>query len=120
MSDAEERPRSAGIPIWRKTAGAAVLAILVWMGIVLAPVYWHNFQLEKMLSEVTLLSEADVRQTVLQRGRALGLDISPNQLQVQRQPGSGRFAVRYAVRVSLVPYTVELHFSSTIRGSNGP
>jgi hypothetical protein len=41
-------------------------------------------------------------------------------LQVRRLPGTSRFAVRYAVRVSLPVYTVELHFSSTIRESNGP
>ena len=120
MSDAAERPGPTRLPIWRIAAGVAVLAVLVWIGIVLIPVYLRDLQLEKQLSEAPLRSEDETRQMILGRGRSLGLDISPNQLQVRRLPGTSRFAVRYAVRVSLPVYTVELHFSSTIRESNGP
>ena len=120
MSDAAERPGSSRLPSWRIAAGLVVLGVLVAIGGVLAPVYLHNFQLEKLLREAALHSEDETRQMILDRGRSLGLDISPNQLQIRRLPGTGRFAVRYAVRVNLSVYTVELHFSSTIRESNGP
>ena len=120
MSDAAGRPGSTRPPIWRIAAGGAVLGVLIWIGIVLIPVYLRNFQLEKLLGETPLYSEEQTRQMILDRGRALNLDISPNQLQIRRLPGTGHFAVRYAIRVSLLLYPVELHFSSTIRESNGP
>jgi hypothetical protein len=120
VSDAAERPGSTRPPVWRIAAGAAVLGVLVWIGVVLVPVYLRNFQLEKLLGETPLHSEDQTRQMVLDRSRSLGLDISPNQLQIRLLPGTGRLAVRYAIRVSFPVYTVELHFSSTIKESNGP
>lgn len=120
MSDAAERPESTNPPIWRIAAGAAVLVVLVCVGLTLAPVYLHNFQLEKAVSQAHLRSEDQTRQMILDQGRSLGLDIPPNQLQVRRLPGTDLFAVHYAVRASLLLYTVELHFSSTIKESNGP
>jgi hypothetical protein len=120
VSDAPERPGPTYPPIWRIAAGVAVLGALVWIGFVLIPVYLRNFQLEKLIGEAPVHSEDQTRQMILERARSLGLDISPNQLQIRRLPGTGRFAVRYAVRASLFLYTVDLHFSSTIRESHGP
>jgi hypothetical protein len=120
VNDASGRSGSTRPPIWRIAAGAAVLGVLIWTGVALIPVYLRNFQLEKLLGKTPLHSEEQTRQMILDRGRALNLDISPNQLQIRRLPGTGQFAVHYAVRVSLLLYPVELHFSSTIRESNGP
>jgi hypothetical protein len=120
VSDAVERPGANRPPIWRIAAGAVVLGILVWIAVVLVPVYLRNFQLGKLLRGAHLHSEEQTRQLILNQGRSLGLDISPNQLEIRRLPGTGHFAVRYAVRVGLLLYTVDLHFSSTIRESNGP
>lgn len=120
MSDAAERPDSIQPPIWRIAAGFAVLGILVWIAVAFAPVYIHNLRLNKAIGQAHLRSEDQTRQMILDLGRSLGLDILPNQLQVRRLPGTALFRVHYAVRVSLLLYTVELHFSSTIRETNGP
>ena len=105
---------SSRTPVWRLAAGAAVLGVLAWIGILLIPVYLHNFTLDRVLRTSSISSENAARQFVLDRGRSLGLDISPNQLQIRRLPGTAAVEVRYAVRVSLPLYTVDLHFASSI------
>lgn len=102
------------VPAWRIVAGAAVLAVLAWIGILLIPVYLHNFELDRILRTSRISSETAARQFVLDRGRSLGLDIAPNQLQLRRLPGTTAMQVRYTVRVSLPVYTVDLHFASSI------
>lgn len=101
-------------PVWRVAAGCAVLAILVWIGVLLIPVYLHNLALDRLLRSSSLASEDAAKQLILERGRSLGLDISPNQLEIRRLPGTAAVEVRYVVRASLPLYTVDLHFSSTI------
>jgi hypothetical protein len=112
--DAEDRPSGSRTPVWRLIAGWAVLAALASIGILLVPVYLHNFQLSKLLRTSHISSENAARQFVLDRGRSLGLDISPNQLDIRRLPGTTAIDVHYVVRVSFPLYTVDLHFSSTI------
>jgi len=95
-------------------AGSVVLAALAAVGILLVPVYLHNFQLSRELRAAHISSENAAREFVLDRGRSLGLDIAPNQLQIRRLPGTAAVEVRYMVRVSFPLYTVNLHFSSSI------
>jgi hypothetical protein len=107
------------IPAWRIAAGAAVLAGFVLVGALLVPVYLHNLALEKFLRETKPAPEQVLRQEILDKGRSLGLDIVPENLRIRRSPMSGaraRFDVRYAVRVTLPLYTVDLHFASNIAG----
>jgi len=94
--------------------GAAVLTVLAWIGVLLVPVYLHGFQLARLLRTTHIASEDAARQFVLDRGRSLGLRISPNQLQLRRVPGSAAVEVRYVVLASIPLYTINLHFSSTI------
>ena len=101
-------------PLWRIIAGSAVLAALACVGILLIPVYFHNFELSRMLRSAHISSENAARQFVLDRGRSLGLDITPNHLEIRRLPGSAKVEVRYMVQVSFPLYTVDLHFSSSI------
>ncbi len=110
----DDRAADSRIPVWRVLAGAAVLAALVYVGILLIPVYLHNLEFSRQLHASKISSETAARQFVLERGRALGLDISPNQLQLNRLPGTAAVEVRYVVLVSFPLYTVDLHFSSNI------
>ena len=112
--DADDGASGARTPVWRLVAGWGVLAALVWIGILLIPVYLHNFELSKLLRSSHIISENGARQLVLDRGHSLGLDISPNQLDIRRLPGSTAVDVHYVVRVNFPLYTVDLHFSSTI------
>jgi hypothetical protein len=111
---------SPRIPAWRIGAGVAVLAGIALIGALLVPVYLHNLALEKFLRETQPAPEEVLRQEILDKGRSLGLDIVPENLRIRRSPGNGRarvhFDVRYAVRVALPLYTVDLHFASNIEG----
>lgn len=112
MSGAEPGAPSPQVPAWRIAAAGVVLAALGLMGGVLVPVYLRNFELEKFLRQTQPSSDEALRQTLLDKGLSLGLDIVPDHLQIRRSPGSGRTDVHYVVRVSLPLYTVDLHFSS--------
>lgn len=115
MSDEEDGSPLHRVSIWRIGAGAAVLAGLLLMGIVLAPAYFRNLELEKFLREVPPASDEMLRQVILDKGHSLGLEIAPDHLEIRRSPSGGPTGVRYVVRVSFPLYTVDLHFSSNIR-----
>jgi len=95
-----------------------VLAALGLMGAILAPVYLHNFELERLLRQIPPSSDGALRQAIIDKGHSLHLDIVPDHVRVWRPPGASRTDVHYVVRVSLWLYTVDLHFSSNI-GSDG-
>ncbi len=116
MNDPEDRSPSNPVPAWRIAAAVIVLTALGLMGAVLAPVYWHNLELEKFLHQVQPASDEVLRQTIIDKGRSLGLDIVPDNLQIRRSPGASRPDVHYVVRVNLPLYTVDLHFSTTMSG----
>ena len=112
--EADDGASGARPPVWRLVVGWGVLAALAYIGILLIPVYLHHFELSRLLHTSHISSENAARQFVLDRGRALGLDISPNQLDLRRLPGSSAVDVHYVARVNFPLYTVDLHFSSTI------
>jgi len=118
VTGAERPAPSPRVPVWRITAAAIVLAALGLMAAVLVPVYLHNIELEGFLRQIPPSSEEVLRQTIIDKGHSLGLDIVPDHVQVRRPPGANRIDVHYVVRVSLWLYTVDLHFSSST-GSAG-
>ena len=101
------------VPAWRMGAAGVVLLGLGWLGAVGVPVYWRNLELEKFLHGSRPASEQALRQSILDKGHSLGLEIAPDHLQIRGAPGTGT-EVRYVVRVSLPLYTVDLHFKSNI------
>ena len=101
------------VPLWRVGAGLAVLALLAVALVFLAPVYVHNLQLKSFLRETTPVSDEMLQQALLNRARAMGLDIVPDHIQIHH-PAGGPAEVRYVIRVTLPVYTVDLHFSSTV------
>jgi hypothetical protein len=107
-------PSSNRLSVWRVGAAAAVLAVLASIGALLVPVYFRNFQLEKFLHETQPASDDALKQTILAKGRAMGLDLPPDHLQIRPAATGGPTQVRYVVRVNLPLYTVDLHFSSNI------
>lgn len=93
--------------------GLAVVAAL------LLPAYLNNWKFHNALeqtatsAEVVRESDEAVRAIVAQKAAALGLPVQPNQVQVERRGATLRLEVRYAVRVDLPLYTVDLHFHPT-------
>ena len=102
------------IPAWRIAAGAAVLASLLMIGVLLIPVYFRNLELEKFVRERPPASDELLKQSILEKGHSLGLDIVADHLDIRRSPAGGRNEVHYVVRAALPLYTIDLHFSSNI------
>jgi hypothetical protein len=100
----------------RLAAGVAVLAVLVFLGIRLIPIYLHNQELQQFVDEVTHRAAAPtssddvLRSWVLSKAADLELPVVADDVHIQRAANSVHIEVRYAVRVDLPLYTVDLHF----------
>lgn len=82
-------------------------------------------ELHKYLDRQIALNRSDdaIKREILDKGRSLGLDMVPDQIELRHVSTDGQMKVRYAVRVSLPLYTVHLHFSSNMTAhpnSGGP
>ena len=114
MSAAPDRPPDKRLAAWRIGAGLAVLGAFSWIAILLIPVYLRNLQLQDFLRTTPAASDEILTEAILNKSRSLGLDITPERVQIRRPPGGGQTGVRYVIRVTMLLYTVDLHFSSTI------
>jgi hypothetical protein len=100
----------------RQAAGVAVLAILVFLGVRLIPIYIHNQQLQQFVEDVTHRAAAPtssddvLRSWVLAKAGDLELPVVADNVHIQRSADRVRIDVRYFVRVNLPLYTVDLHF----------
>ena len=104
-------------PLWRKAAGFAVLAALVFFIAVFTPIYFHNFQLrnyvEHLTQSVGSLSRSDdvLRTQVVEKAHELALpSVMADDVLITRTGNGMRIEVRYRVPVNLPGYTVTLHF----------
>ena len=101
---------------WRIVLGIAVLAGLLFFGVLFAPIYFHNMELQNYVSELTqgvadpANSDAVLRTRILNKAAELGLPVKAANVQVFRSPDGVRIDVRYFVRVAFPGYTVDLHF----------
>ena len=114
MSGAPDRPPDKRLPAWRIVAGLAVLAAFSWVVILLIPVYLRTLQLQDFLRAAPASSDEILTQAILNKSRSLGLDITPDRVQIRHPPGGGPNSVRYVIRVTMLLYTVDLHFSSNL------
>jgi hypothetical protein len=109
---------SGGIPAWRIAAGFAVLAVLLALSAALAPVYWHNLQLQSFVAAMTQTASGrtapddDVRARVVAKARSLNLSVTEDEVHITRRRDGLRIDVPYFVTVNLPGYTVNLHFHS--------
>jgi hypothetical protein len=100
----------------RQAAGVTVLAILVFLGVRLIPIYLHNQELQQFVEDVTHRAAAPtssddvLRSWVLSKAADLELPVVADNVHIQRTSDSVRIEVQYAVRVNLPLYTVDLHF----------
>jgi hypothetical protein len=107
---------SAGLPRWRVAAGLAVLGVLLYFAVLLAPLYVRNYELQQYVSEITRRVENTqksddlLRTWVVEEAAALALPVKANNVHIKRSPAGLRIDVRYVVRVGLPVYTVDLHF----------
>lgn len=100
----------------RQAAGVAVLAILLFLGIRLIPIYYHNQELQQFVEDVTHRAAAPtssddvLRSWILDRAGTLDLPVAADNVHIQRTADRVHIDVRYVVRVDLPLYTVDLHF----------
>ena len=93
--------------------GLAVLGAFSWVGVLLIPVYLRNLQLQDFLRQMPAASDEMLQQAILNKSHSLSLDVTPDRVQIRHPPG-GPTGVRYAIRVTMLLYTVDLHFSSSV------
>lgn len=105
------------IPLWRKAAGIAVLAALVFFIADFTPIYFHNFELRGYVENLTQSADSrnasdDVLRTeVVEKAHALSLpSVTADNVQITRSGESMHIDVHYRVPVNLPGYTVTLHF----------
>lgn len=103
-------------PKWRMAAGVLVLLVLLLFGVELIPVYYHAFQFQRFVSATTKSVENQtksddlLRDWVLDKAASLNLPVKADDVRIKRWPEGMQIEVRYAVRVDLPGYTVNLHF----------
>jgi hypothetical protein len=100
----------------RLIAGAAVLLILIGLGILLIPPYASNWKLQSYVNALaddastSKRTEESVRTQVLSEATALGLPVSGDDVHVVISQGTVKIDVLYMVQVNVVGYAVDLHF----------
>jgi hypothetical protein len=104
------------VPRWRILAGIGVLAALVSFGILFAPIYVRNMELQNYVSDVTqhvenqAKSDDVLRGWVIDKANQLNLPVKADNVHIVHSPDKTRIEVRYFVTVTLPGYTVNLHF----------
>jgi hypothetical protein len=100
----------------RLISGAAVLLILIILGVLLVPPYAANWRLQSYVNDLVddpgtakLPAEA-VRTRVLNQAAGLGLPVHGEDVQVGVTDGVVKIDVLYIVHVDVAGYTVDLHF----------
>jgi hypothetical protein len=100
----------------RLIAGAAVLLILVAVGVLLIPPYAANWRLQSYVNDLAddpataKSSPGVVRIQVLNKAAGLGLPVHGDDVRVGISPGAVKIDVLYIVHVDLAGYTIDLHF----------
>ena len=104
------------VPRWRIAAAILVIAGLVGLAAMLAPVYIHNLELQNFVSDLASRSDTPaksddlLRTWVVDKAHDLDLPIKPESVRILRSSEGMRIDVRYQVRVDIPGYTVNLHF----------
>jgi hypothetical protein len=100
----------------RLIAGAAVLLILIGLGVVLIPPYATNFKLQSYVTNLaedpstSKRPEAAVRAQVVNKAAALGLPVSDDNVHVAVSDGAVKIDVLYMVQVNVAGSAIDLHF----------
>lgn len=104
------------LPRWRIALATAIIAGMVALMAVLAPIYYHNLQLQNFVAATTrsaasqTQSDTVLRQQVVDKARQLELPVMADNVHIDRLPEGLKIEVRYFVQVELPGYTVILHF----------
>ena len=112
----EERQIGRRTDRWRIAAGAGVLLVLALIAVLLAPPYYHDWQLQNYLralvhdQAISNRSTELVRALVVDKAAGLGLPVRTADVHVTRSNDKVKIEVLYIVHIDLPVYTVDLHF----------
>ena len=101
---------------WRLAAGVLILIALAAFGVILIPLYYRNYQFQQYVSaaaqrvENRTKSDDVLRDWLLDKADLLRLPVKAGDVHIDRRPDKFQIEVKYAVRVDLPGYTVNLHF----------
>ncbi len=100
--------------------GIFVIAVAIYLGVQLVPVYYANYQFkdavntEATLETYTTKPEADIRDAVYKQAQQGGIPIEKDQIKVQRTGtvGTGALLISapYTVHIDFPGYPMDLHF----------
>ena len=100
----------------RLIAGAAVLLILIGLGVVLIPPYATNWKLQSYVNTLaddastSKRTEESVRNQVISEAMTLALPVSGDDVHVAISQGTVKIDVLYIVQVNVLGYAIDLHF----------
>ena len=100
--------------------GIAVIAVAIYLGVQLVPVYYANYQFkdavanEATLETYTTKPEAAIRDSIYKIAQDDGIPIDKDKIKVQRSGTTGTgtllIAAPYTVHIDLPGYPMDLHF----------
>jgi hypothetical protein len=105
--------------IARRIAGAAILLILLTVGLLLIPPYMANWRLQNYVNDLAddpataKEPTGAVRTQVLSAAASLGLPVHTEDVHVDATEAGVKIDVLYIVHVDMAGYTIDLHFRPT-------
>ncbi|MGE5488585.1 MAG: hypothetical protein ACM3ZB_12285 [bacterium] len=107
---------------WRLAAAAAMVAALIAVAIIVTPAYTRNREFQRSLDAIVASHPEAADETLIAAvaGSAakLGVPLEKSAVRVRRRPGSFQVEAPYAVRLSFVLFTLDLHFHPKARGTH--
>jgi hypothetical protein len=101
--------------------GVAVFVLLVYGGYKVLPAYMAAWEFEDAIKEEAKLnaygsrSEAEIRDTILQKAHELEIPISEKQVLVRRDTGELVISADYSMHVDFAVYPFDLNFHPSSR-----
>ena len=92
------------------------MAVLLYLGYMLVPPYFHNYQFEDaVVTEAKFASynqktEEQIRDNIMAKARESGVEITREQIKVQKSPTEASIQVDYVVHVDIPFHPVDLEF----------
>jgi hypothetical protein len=103
--------------------GICVIAVGIYLGAELVPVYYSNYQFrddvktEATLETYTSKPEEAIRDAIFKKAQSLDIPLTKEQIRVQRHgtqgTGSLTISAPYTVHLDLAVYPLDLHFDAS-------
>jgi hypothetical protein len=108
----------------RSIFGLVVLLVGGFMLYKLLPLYWGNFQVDRMISEQAVYytnfpkSDDAVAAAISQKAQEFSVPVSPEQVTVFRTPSDLTISVEYTVHVDIPVHPFDLNFKDSTSNHN--